>query len=119
MKKLNNDDLQERWKSCISVVCLAMPHVDKAIQVSKDFADKLTAVIRDLVEKVKHIFSTLKEMCDFVGYDYEELCDKVVSNIDRDKQTIYPQGYPQYVHNLKLNNRGYPRPVFRCARSRC
>ena len=117
---MNNDELQERWKSCVSVVCLAMHHVDKVVQTVKDLTDKLIRVIRDLVTKVKHIFSTLKEMCDFAGFrEYEELWDSINSCFEEKKQPIYPHGYPPYVHNLKLNKRGYPKPVFRCARSRC
>lgn len=115
-----NNELQERWKSCVSVVCLAMHHVDKAVQVIYDLADRLTEVIRYLVTNVKHIFSTLDEMLSKYGFKrHEDLWDNVTSCFEEKKQPIYPHGYPPYVHNLKLNKRGYPRPVFRCARSRC
>ena len=118
MKVSNNEELQERWKSCVSIVCRAMPFVDKATQVIKDLAERLTEVIRDLVAKVKHIFSDINEMLSKYGFKtYEDKWCVVVR--DKEKQRIYPQGYPQYVHNLKLNNRGYPKPVFKCARSRC
>ena len=117
---MNNDELQERWKSCLSIVCLAMHHVDKAVQVIKDLAEKLTLVIKDLVTKVKHIFSNLDEMLSKYGFKRQEyLWDNVTSCFEEKKQLIYPHGYPPYVHNLKLNKRGYPKPVFRCARSRC
>ena len=116
----SNEELQERWKSCVFTVCRAMPFVDKAIQSVKDLAERLIEVIRDLVTKVKHIFSNLNEMLSKYGFNKDVYqCSTIVGYKDNEKQPTYPHGYPPYVHNLKLNKRGYPRPVFRCARSRC
>lgn len=117
---LKNDDLQERWKSCMSMVCLAMPHVDKAVQVIQDLAKRMTEVIRELVERVRYVFSNVSEMLKQCWGDVPTYIDSLTKVEEKRKDNqIYPHGYPPYVHNLKINKQGYHRPVMRYARSRC
>lgn len=115
-----NEDLQERWKSTISVVCISAQYVDKAIKAIQDLANRMTEVIRELAERVRYVFSSVSEMLKQCwGYvpTYEDLVT-VVKEKRKDNQN-YPHGYPPYVHNLKINKQGYHRPIMRCARSRC
>ncbi len=117
---VSKNDLQDRWKSTISVVCISAQYVDKATKAIQDLVKRMTEVIRELIKKVKYVFSNVSEMLEQCwGYvpTYTELVTRVEEK-RKDNQN-YPHGYPPYVHNLKINKQGYHRPIMRCARSRC
>lgn len=105
-------DLQDRWKTSVKVTCYAVSvipvledWVHRVIEVIKQFFEDLARVCRPMIESLSEAF---KELTRYVERE-DFLPDK----------NSYPQSYPHYVNNLKLNTRGFPQPISQCARSRC
>lgn len=115
MTATNNDELQNKWKNCVQVTC----NMFNIYEVLRECAEKLTETFRLLLNSIKDAlsesFSKLSEVLKEFNENIQKYCKKEESNISHN----YPHSFPHYVDNLKLNTRGFPQPVMRCARSRC
>ena len=104
-RTLKNDDLQRKWKLCIRNICyqFRLQACCKLIIQSwrGELSKALNSILEPFAEKLSKVFKDINSV--------------TISN----KRKSYPHGYPPYVHNMKVNKRGYPKPVTRCARSRC
>lgn len=110
---LKSDDLQERWKTCVMTTCYAYRMVERV----REAIDHLHDVVRQIINSLAEVFKPVVESLNLV---FEELRDFIDEHEDFIKYCqSYPQSYPQYVDNLKVNSRGFPRPITHCARSRC
>lgn len=110
---LKSDDLQERWKTCISTTCYAYRMVERV----KEAIEHLHDVVRQIINSFAEVFKPVVESLNLV---FEELRDFIDEHKDFIKYCqSYPQSYPQYVDKFKLNTKGFPRPITHCARSRC
>lgn len=112
---LNNDEVQEKWNNCIRTTC----YVFRTYEVLRECAEKLVETMRLILNSIKEAlcesFSNLSELFREFKESIQEYCKKEESNSFQS----YPHSFPHYVDNLKLNTRGFPQPVMRCARSRC
>ena len=108
---LKSDDLQERWKTCVLTTCYAYRVVERV----KEAIHNLTEVVRQIINSLAEVFKPVVETLTTAFRDLVEY----VEECNEDSNKSYPQGYPQYVDNLKVNTKGFPRPVTHCARSRC
>lgn len=108
---LNNDELQSRWKNCIQVTC----HVFRIVEYIKYYVERALEAIHNFIENLKSAFGSICEKLSEVFNDLTQLVDEVENR----KCKSYPHGYTHYVNKLKLNPRGFPQPVMKCARSRC
>lgn len=113
-KVLNsNSEMQDKWKSCILSTCYAYKMVERVKEVIDDLVDAVRIFLNSLAEAFKPVMQSLtlvwEEFRDFVD-DHKDFIKYM-----RD----YQHSYPPYVDNLKLNTKGFPRPISHCARSRC
>lgn len=107
---LKSDDLQERWKTCIATTCYAYRMVERV----REAIENLHEVIRQIINSIAEAF---KPFVETLTLAFKDFIEEVEDLYDYDKS--YPQSYPQYVDKLKLNTKGFPRPITHCARSRC
>ena len=120
-----NDDLQIKWHKCLhetffvcDVVYRYVPYVSEKIEemvnltitYAKQWYESLQEVARRFMEVIRPAFQKLSEAFNDLKDTYEDL-EKPV------EKKSYPHSYPHNVH--KYNTRGYPRPIYKCARSRC
>lgn len=113
LMKLKNDEMQEKWKLCISSTCYAY----RKVEVFKGLIDDLYDIIRQFLNSLAEVFKPVIESLNIV---FDELRDFIEERKDFIMyMKNYPQSYPPYVDNLKLNSKGFPRPVMCHARSRC
>lgn len=108
-----SSDLQERWKTCVLTTCYSYRVVERVKEVIENFQEVMIQVINKLAEIFRPVAESLSSLFD----ELKEFIDKNEDFIKYCKS--YPQGYPQYVDNLKVNTKGFPRPITHCARSRC
>ena len=107
-----NDEMQERWKSCVRVTCYAYEMLERVKEAIDNFYDALRQFINNIVESFKPVVNSLTQLCmEFVDFFKTE-------DFHTDIYT-YPHSYPHIVHNFKIDTRGFPSPIFKCARSRC
>ena len=117
-----SDDLQIKWNKCLhetffacDVVYRYAPHVVEDIEemvnllitYAEQWCESIQEVARIFIEVIRPAFQKLSEAFN----DLRGTCFKPV------EKKSYPHSYPHNVH--KYNTRGYPRPIYRCARSRC
>ena len=107
-----NDELQDKWRNVIHNSCLVYGTLDhlverlhEAMEVLKElfraFIDRLSEVFAPIIKDLKEVFDSVREEC------YRE-------------DNSYPQTYPQYVYNsVRVDTKGFPQKIQRCARSRC
>jgi len=107
-------DLQDRWKTSVKVTC----HVVSVIPVLEDWVNRVIEVLKQFLEDLARVCIP---MIESLSEAFKELSDKFVPELKDllPEKYSYPQSYPHYVHNLKLNTRGFPQPIIQCARSRC
>lgn len=118
-----SDDLQIKWQKCLhetffacDVVYVYAPHLMKKIEeavtllitYARQCYESLQEVARRFAEMLRPAFQKLSEAFE----DFKDTCD-----FEPVEKKSYPHSYPHNVH--KYNTRGYPRPIYRCARSRC
>ena len=77
----------------------------------------LTEVVRQIINSFAKVFRPVVESLSLAFNELVEFVDKNKDFIEYCKS--YPQSYPHSVDNLKVNTRGFPRPIVRCSRSRC
>lgn len=107
-----SDDLQERWKTCVRVTCYSYSMVERVKEVIEHLHEVARQIINSFVEAFKPMVNHLTMFCkDFVDFIKTE-------DFHTDIYT-YPHSYPHIVHNLKIDTRGFPSPILKCARSRC
>lgn len=120
-----SDDLQIKWQKCLhetffacDVVYRYAPYLEKFEEVvnliiiyAKQWCESLQEVARRFMEVIRPAFQKLSEVFNDLKDTYEDPVEKPV------EKKSYPHSYPHNVH--KYNTRGYPRPIYRCARSRC
>ena len=120
-----SDDLQIKWQKCLhetffacDVVYRYAPHVEKIEEVANliityaiQWYESLQEVARRFMEVIRPAFQKLSEAFN----DLKDTCE----DLRPVEKKSYPHSYPHNVH--KYNTRGYPnpRPIYRCARSRC
>lgn len=120
-----SDDLQIKWQKCLhetffacDVVYRYAPHVLEKIEevvnliitYAKRWCESLQEVARRFMEVIRPAFQKLSEAFN----DLKDTCKDLEKPVEKKS---YPHSYPHNVH--KYNTRGYPRPIYRCARSRC
>lgn len=118
-----SDDLQIKWQKCLhetffacDVVYRYAPHVLEKIEevanliitYARQWYESLQEVARRFMEVIRPAFQKLSEAFE----DFKDTCD-----FEPVENKSYPHSYPHNVH--KYNTRGYPRPIYKCARSRC
>lgn len=108
-----SDDLQERWKTCIATTCYAYRMTERV----KEAIEYLHEVVRHIINSLAKVFKPLVDSLNFVFEGLKDFIDNHKDFIEYCQS--YPQSYPHYVNNLRLNSKGYPRPIIYCARSRC
>ena len=106
---LKSDDLQERWKTCVMTTYYAYKMVERV----REAIDHLHDVVRQIINSLAEVFKPVVKSLNLV---FEELRDFIDEHEDFIK---YMESCPQYVGNLKVNTKGFPRPITHCARSRC
>ena len=104
---------QEKWKLCVSSTCYAYRVVDRV----KEVVDNIYEVLRQILNRLAEVFKPYIE-------SLKSLKDKFIDFVDTHKDFIeycsnYQQSYPPFVDNLKVDTKGFPRPITHCARSRC
>ena len=112
----NDEELQKKWKSIVSVTCC----VQRTHAFVKDLVNKMVESINVFLRKACSAFELLSEkfenlsgiIRDTMDKYYKEEPKRVVSN-------SYPHIYPPSVNNFKVNTKGYPNKIWQCARSRC
>lgn len=109
---LKSDDLQERWKSCVRVTC----YVYRTVEWVKDFYERVLDAISLFIENMKTAF---RDFTESLADAFKDLADTAFNSEDNKFYQSYPQSYTHYVDNLRVNTKGFPRPVTHCARSRC
>lgn len=112
LMKFKSDDLQERWKSCVKVTCYSYEVLENVKEVIGNFYNALIQFINNLVESFKPLINSLTQLCkEFTSFVKTE-------DFHTDIYT-YPHSYPHIVHTFKIDTKGFPSPIFKCARSRC
>lgn len=84
----------------------------------KDFVNKALEAIQNLIQTFQRVFRSL---CDKISDSFKRFRITIEECLEP-KPKSYPHSFPRYVDKVqfhKLNKRGYPRPIMRCARSRC
>lgn len=109
---LKSDEMQEKWKTCVRVTC----HVFRTVEWLRDFIERALEAIEVFIESIKNAFISFTESLSIC---FEDLSKRLFKTDEEYTSKVYPQVYPQYVNNLKLNTTGFPRPITHCARSRC
>ena len=67
----------------------------------------------------KKLLNDLKEVLRRVAEAFNRLVKHIEVRFAENIKNSYSHTYPQYVYNLRLNTKGFTRPVMICARSRC
>ena len=111
-KTLSDYEMQEKWKSCVRVTC----YVYRTAEWVKDFYERALEAISIFIEYMKTAFIDFTES---LADAFKDLTDRVLKPDDDKFYQSYPQSYPQYVDNFKVNTKGFPRPIVHCVRSRC
>lgn len=109
----SNDNLQERWKTCIATTCYAYRMMERV----KEAIEHLHDVVRQIINSLAEIFSPFVRSLNLVFEEFRDFIDEHKDFIKYCQS--YPQSYPQYVDKLRVNSKGFPRPITYCARSRC
>ena len=112
-KILNNKELQNKWNSCIMNTCYAYRTLDRF----KEVIDNLHEVVIQFLDNLMIVFKPIKDSLTLVFEEFRDFIDKQEDFILYLKD--YPQVYQHKVDNLKINTKGFPRPIIHCARSRC
>lgn len=105
---LKSDDLQDRWKMSILTTCYAYRVVERVKEAIDNLVEAVIDIINSLIEVFKPVVDILKTV-------WEDSIDFV----EEHKEKSYQQSYPHNVDNLKVNTKGFQRPITHCARSRC
>ena len=103
LETLKNNELQYRWKIIVSLTCQEYRY--------RQFEEAM----KSIRESIETFSEKVKECFDSLFYYVDEIKDI----LDYDDIKSYSHFYPHSVHNYKVNTRGFPRPINRCARSRC
>ena len=74
---------------------------------------------KTLSERFKKLLSDLKEVLRKISEVFNRLVKHIEVHFTESIKNSYSHTYPQYVYNLRLNTKGFTKPVIRCARSRC
>ena len=109
---LKSDDLKEKWNTCILATCYAYRTVD----IIKEVVDDLFDVFRVLVNALSEVF---KPVIETLSFSINKVIHFLSKEDFHEDSKSYPQSYPQYVDNFKVNTKGFTRPIVHCARSRC
>lgn len=110
---LKSNDLQERWKTCVMTTCYAYRMVERV----REAIDHLHDVVRQIINSLAEVFKPVVESLNLVFEELRDFIDNCEDFILYIKD--YPQVYQHKVDNLKINTKGFPRPIPHCARSRC
>ena len=103
-----NDELQYKWKNVIHNSCLVYGTLDHLVERLHEAMEVLKESFRAFIERLNEVFAPFIK-------DLKEMFDSVC---EEDKS--YPQTYPHYVYNsVRVNTKGFPQKIQRCARSRC
>ena len=112
---LKNDEMQEKWKNCIKVTCNLFNIYGVLRECAQNLMETLRAIINNIKETLSDTFSKLSEALK----EFKEIIQEYHKKEESNNFQSYPHSYPRYVDKLKLNVRGFPQPIMRCARSRC
>ena len=103
-----NDELQYKWKNVIHHSCLVYGTLDHLIERLHEAMEVLKELFRAFIERLNEVFAPI----------IKDLKEVFVKSVIEDNS--YPQTYPHYVYNsVRVNTKGFPQKIQRCARSRC
>ena len=112
----NDEELQKKWKSIVSVTCC----VQRTYAFVKDLVNKMVEAINVFLRKACSAFELLSEKFE----NLSEIIRYTMDNYTKEepKRVVnksYPHIYPPSVDKFKVNTKGYPNKILLCARSRC
>ena len=84
----------------------------------REFVNKALEAIQNLIQTIQKVFRNLFESMSTTFKRFKTTFEETL----KPKNRTYPHTFPQYVNKSKfynLDKRGFPRPIMRCARSRC
>lgn len=115
-----NDVMQEKWKTCIRVTC----QVFRAHKVLNDYVERTLEGIHHFLEIAKKILIDVAEKVSEVFREISKIINNFCEDSGEKNFQNHPHSYPRFVNNLRVNNlrvniKGFPPPILRCARSRC
>lgn len=108
---LKNDVSQNRWKMCISITCQAIEMCKKYADIFKEISDILRVLIRDVATKMAEAFAEFRNL----------VCNRMDVYLDFDT-TLSPKSRnkrPSYKDRVRVNSKGFSKPIICRARSRC
>ena len=108
---LKNDEMQEKWRHCIFYTCYSYRQAMSVVDRFEVIWEEIRKLINDLVEAFNRFMQSINlsftEIVDIINEPLKQYCKS------------YPHSYPHSVDNFPENTKGYPKPIMRCARSRC
>lgn len=113
---LKNDELQDRWRQCVSLTCKVCSVIDIVMDAVANVMNTLSQILEEIRKVITPAFDSLVEVFNRIVGDY------LANEQLKEKLSTYPHSYPHYPHFAKksrVNTKGYSRPIMRCARSRC
>ena len=112
----NDEELQKKWKSIVSVTCC----VQRTYAFVKDLVNKMVEAINVFLRNARSAFESLSEKFEKLSEVIKDTMDKYYKEEPRRVESrSYPHIYPPSVNNFKVNTKGYPNKILQCARSRC
>ena len=108
---LKNDEMQEKWKQCVMYTCYAYRQSLDIVARIEMLWEAVRVILNSIAEAFKRFMQeinlTFTEIRDIINEPPKHICKS------------YPHSYPHSVDNFPENTKGYPKPIMRCARSRC
>ena len=112
----NDEELQKKWKSVVSVTCC----VQRTYAFVKDFVNKMVEAINVFLRNARSAFESLSEKFENLSEVIRDTMDKYYK--EEPKRVVnksYLHLYPPSVDKFKVNTKGYPNKILLRARSRC
>ena len=109
----NDEELQKKWKSIVSVTCC----IQRTYAFVKDLLNKMVEAINVFLRKACSAFELLSEKFENLSGIIRDTMDKYYK--EEPKRVVNSHFYPLSVDKFKVNTKGYPNKILLCARSRC
>ena len=109
-KILNNDDIQNKWKICIKAYCV----VYRLTEMCRSACDTIQKALKSVVDTVTTVWKAFSDL-------FSSLWDSLLLHIKHLKQPLRKKisRPPKYTNFVRVNTKGFTRPIMKCARSRC
>lgn len=109
---LKNDEVQEKWRQCIGYTCYAY-------RQSMDIVARIEMLWEAVRIIINSIAEALKGFMETVNLTFTEIRDIINEPPEIKSYPHYPHSYSHSYNNFRVNTKGYPHSIIRCARSRC